>query len=170
MNPIAGLTISGLRDPAYVESDHGYLYPCEGDVKTQLATLDNGFDSSKFNILLSHRPELYSLYKNHGYDLVYSGHTHGNQMGFTWTPFHGQPVFPEALRRLLPRKADFDDCEPRFRLLLFDAVPGPLQRRNYRHNVPQGLKPLGFLSDFASAMERHFLSRVTWARIALSQL
>jgi predicted MPP superfamily phosphohydrolase len=93
--PIAGLTISGLRDPAFVESDHGYLYPCEGDVKAQLTTLDNGFDSSKLNILLSHRPELYSLYKNHGYDLVYSGHTHGNQMGFTWTPFTVNQFFPK---------------------------------------------------------------------------
>lgn len=92
--PVLGLRISGLRDPAYVESDHGYLYPCEGDVKDQLLTLDSGFDSSKLNILLSHRPELYSLYKNHGYDLVYSGHTHGNQLGFTWTPFTVNQFFP----------------------------------------------------------------------------
>ena len=52
----------------------------------------------KTNILLSHRPELFDLYAEAGYDLVFSGHAHGGQIrlpfvGGILSP--GQGFFPE---------------------------------------------------------------------------
>lgn len=45
----------------------------------------------KYKLLLSHRPELFSLYKEYGYDMVFSGHTHGGQIRL---PFVGGVVAP----------------------------------------------------------------------------
>ena len=36
-------------------------------------------DIEKFNILLSHRPEMIKVYADYGYDLVFTGHAHGGQ-------------------------------------------------------------------------------------------
>ncbi len=43
-----------------------------------------------FNILLSHRPELFETYVNAGVDLVFTGHAHGGQIRI---PFTGQGIF-----------------------------------------------------------------------------
>ena len=51
-----------------------------------------------FTILLSHRPELFDIYADHGMDLILSGHAHGGQFRL---PFIGglvapnQGLFPE---------------------------------------------------------------------------
>lgn len=51
-----------------------------------------------YTILLSHRPELFSLYQEHNIDLIFSGHAHGGQFRL---PFAGgfyapdQGFFPE---------------------------------------------------------------------------
>ncbi|MDO5018391.1 MAG: metallophosphoesterase [Lagierella massiliensis] len=37
-------------------------------------------EKGKLNILLSHRPEIFDEYVNKGYDLIFSGHTHGGQV------------------------------------------------------------------------------------------
>lgn len=36
--------------------------------------------NSNFNILLSHRPELFKIYRKYKIDLVFSGHAHGGQI------------------------------------------------------------------------------------------
>ncbi len=58
----------------------------------------NTRSGEKTNILLSHRPELFDLYAEAGYDLVFSGHAHGGQIrlpfvGGIFSP--GQGLFPE---------------------------------------------------------------------------
>ena len=60
------VTILGLSDP-----DFG------GDTGELLRGLTAG---EGYTILLSHRPELFDLYAEHGVDLVFSGHAHGGQV------------------------------------------------------------------------------------------
>jgi uncharacterized protein len=76
-----GLTLSGVRDPAWTSSDF-LIFRNEGDVPTQLTALDEGMDGQNVNVLLSHRPELFDLYQEHQYDVTFSGHTHGGQINF----------------------------------------------------------------------------------------
>lgn len=45
-----------------------------------------------FQILLSHRPEMFSLYSEFGFDLVFSGHAHGGQFRL---PFVGGLIAPD---------------------------------------------------------------------------
>lgn len=101
-----GLTLSGIRDPAWVASDHGFLSLNEGDVEEQLTKLDEGFDSSSMNVLISHRPELFKLYQNHGYELAFAGHTHGNQMDFGFTPFSVNSFAPRYVAGLYREGTD----------------------------------------------------------------
>ncbi|KIL51499.1 phosphoesterase [Jeotgalibacillus alimentarius] len=49
-------------------------------------------DTEQFTILLAHRPELFSLYREYGSDLILSGHAHGGQFRI---PFLGGVVAPD---------------------------------------------------------------------------
>ena len=88
------ITLIGVNDPSY-QTD--YLF---GDSKTVMGTKLEELHSEKdgFTILLSHRPELFDAYTDHGMDLVLSGHAHGGQFRL---PFVGglvapnQGLFPE---------------------------------------------------------------------------
>ena len=88
------IMLIGVSDPSY-QTD--YLF---GDSETvmntkleELHTENNGF-----TVLLSHRPELFDIYADHGMDLILSGHAHGGQFRL---PFIGglvapnQGLFPE---------------------------------------------------------------------------
>lgn len=79
--------ISSVRDPAYVSKDGIFLSRNEGDTKKQLDAIAPKLNKDNFNILLAHRPELVDMYAEVGFDLVYSGHTHGNQNGLPYQPF-----------------------------------------------------------------------------------
>ena len=81
------ITLIGVNDPSY-QTD--YLF---GDSETvmnikleELHTENDGF-----TVLLSHRPELFDTYADHGIDLVLSGHAHGGQFRL---PFVGGVVAP----------------------------------------------------------------------------
>ena len=81
------ITLIGVNDPSY-QTD--YLF---GDSETVMNTKLEELHSEKdgFTILLSHRPELFNAYTDHGMDLVLSGHAHGGQFRL---PFIGGVVAP----------------------------------------------------------------------------
>ena len=81
------ITLIGINDPSY-QTD--YLF---GDSETVMNTKLEELHSEKdgFTILLSHRPELFDAYTDHGMDLVLSGHAHGGQFRL---PFIGGVVAP----------------------------------------------------------------------------
>ena len=88
------ITLIGVNDPSY-QTD--YLFgDAQTVVDTKLTELHS--DSDEYTILLSHRPELFDTYADHGIDLVLSGHAHGGQFRL---PFIGglvapnQGLFPE---------------------------------------------------------------------------
>lgn len=66
------IVIYGIEDPDFVNQS--------GDQAEILRQKLNKFTlSDGYNILLSHRPEAFSLYCEYGFDLVFSGHAHGGQ-------------------------------------------------------------------------------------------
>ena len=68
------VNICGVEDPEY------YVYKSEGvSIEEQLKEVDKKVNRDYYTILLSHRPEYYDLYSQHGFDLVLSGHAHGGQ-------------------------------------------------------------------------------------------
>ena len=88
------ITLIGVNDPSY-QTD--YLF---GDSETVMDTKleELHTEDDVFAILLSHRPELFDIYADHGMDLILSGHAHGGQFRL---PFIGglvapnQGLFPE---------------------------------------------------------------------------
>ena len=70
------LNICGVDDPydRKFAGELGYT-GMESQLEAALSAADNG----NFTILLSHRPELFDTYQEHGFDLVLSGHAHGGQ-------------------------------------------------------------------------------------------
>ena len=91
----AEIQIIGIDDPAKVNGSYAERAIAEEDIKNSIKGLEEGVN---FKILLSHRPELFSLYTQYGFDVVFSGHAHGGQVRI---PFVGglvapnQGLFPE---------------------------------------------------------------------------
>jgi len=87
-------TLMGVNDPSFLTD---YLF---GDAETVMSAklTELHTDGTEFTVLLSHRPELFGTYGDHGIDLVLSGHAHGGQFRL---PFVGglvapnQGLFPE---------------------------------------------------------------------------
>ena len=81
------ITLIGVNDPSY-QTD--YLF---GDSETVMNTKleELRTENGEFTVLLSHRPELFDAYTDHGMDLVLSGHAHGGQFRL---PFIGGVVAP----------------------------------------------------------------------------
>lgn len=85
------ITLLGLNDPA------GSKFR-DSLTATNIMLSYLGVQSDEFTVLLSHRPEPFSVYVSHGVDLVLSGHAHGGQfrlpvVGGLFAPDQG--VFPE---------------------------------------------------------------------------
>ena len=87
------ITLIGLRDPDFAAGSPGS--PARRLEETLTALTQ---DASGFTLLLSHRPEYFSVYAGCGIDLTLSGHAHGGQirlpfLGGLLAP--GQGFFPE---------------------------------------------------------------------------
>lgn len=81
------IQICGVKDPAFLTS--GYI---DGTDTSELeSNLKSWSEDSVFKILLSHRPELFDIYKANNIDLVFSGHAHGGQFRI---PFLGGLIAP----------------------------------------------------------------------------
>lgn len=74
------LCISGVDDPYMFDYTEDSDYLEMGGEEELFRQRFSDMDSSVFNVLLAHRPELINLYRQYGFDLVLSGHTHGGQI------------------------------------------------------------------------------------------
>lgn len=84
--------IAGVDDPAVSGEEAAVT------IASELEETLAGVTEQDFILLLSHRPELFSLYEKHDIDLVLSGHAHGGQVRI---PFVGGLAAPD--QGLLPK-------------------------------------------------------------------
>lgn len=88
------IEILGLSDPGFFTGSHMDAT----NSKVVGRTLKTMSDDSVFQILLSHRPEIFHIYKDENIDITFSGHAHGGQFRL---PFVGglfapnQGFFPD---------------------------------------------------------------------------
>lgn len=76
------LNIAGIHDPYLEEKD--YISTYKDDIRIMepyISNLRTEMDD-EFNILLSHRPSMATLFDKYNFDLTLSGHTHGGQVSF----------------------------------------------------------------------------------------
>lgn len=84
----SSIELLGLSDPDFLTNSY-----IDGTNASKLQeNLKNLSDDNVFQILLSHRPELFDIYANENIDLIFSGHAHGGQFRI---PFVGGLVAPD---------------------------------------------------------------------------
>lgn len=84
----SSLQLLGLSDPDFLTSHYS-----DGTNTEKLEQLLKQWSSStSYKILLSHHPELFSLYCDNNIDLIFSGHAHGGQIRL---PFLGGLIAPD---------------------------------------------------------------------------
>ncbi len=93
VSPGAGIDLYGIQDPYFVSEDNQIGRSIIKDFLSEITP-----DSSRYSILLSHRPEAFEEYVSSGFDLVFTGHAHGGQFRFPgiggiFAP--GQGLLPE---------------------------------------------------------------------------
>lgn len=82
------ISILGVDDPAFSTTGYGEDYKDNKIIEDEIEKIKK---ADGFNILLSHRPELFNLYREKDIDLVFSGHAHGGQISI---PFIGGILSP----------------------------------------------------------------------------
>jgi uncharacterized protein len=82
------IKICGVSDPDFLTTD----YEQGNDVSKISKQLSTWKSDKVFNLLLTHRPELFKLYAQNNIDLVFAGHAHGGQVRI---PFAGGIVAPD---------------------------------------------------------------------------
>lgn len=83
------IKIIGIDDPANVEESYVERAKTEENIANSIDEIEG---EDNFQILLSHRPEMFSLYVEYGFDVVFSGHAHGGQFRI---PFVGGLIAPD---------------------------------------------------------------------------
>ncbi len=83
------IQIIGIDDPSNVEETYVERAKTEENITNSIEEIEG---KDNFQILLSHRPELFSLYSEYGFDVVFSGHAHGGQFRI---PFVGGLIAPD---------------------------------------------------------------------------
>jgi uncharacterized protein len=83
------IQIIGMDDPANGKESDGESSKIEENITKSIEKIKEDDD---FQILLSHRPELLSLYSEYEFDVVFSGHAHGGQFRL---PFVGGLMAPD---------------------------------------------------------------------------
>ena len=83
------IQIIGMDDPANGKESDGERSKIEENIVKSIEKIKEEDD---FQILLSHRPELLSLYSEYEFDVVFSGHAHGGQFRL---PFVGGLIAPD---------------------------------------------------------------------------
>ncbi|MET3194801.1 metallophosphoesterase [Gottfriedia sp. OAE603] len=84
------IQLLGIDDPANI-SENEYLTEqqrADVNIKKSLISIKHDIE---FKVLLSHRPELFSLYSSYDFDVVLTGHAHGGQIRI---PFIGGVIAP----------------------------------------------------------------------------
>lgn len=80
------IAVLGVADPSF----------CADFMASEAETVGRGLDGlveeNRYTVLLSHRPELFEVYRDKGLDLVFSGHAHGGQFRL---PFVGGLAAPD---------------------------------------------------------------------------
>lgn len=87
------MNIAGVMDPHMISDQPADQFPI---MEAELNRLH--LDPDTYTILLSHRPEMFKLFKKHGINMIFAGHTHGGQVRFPF--FHAfyapnQGIFPK---------------------------------------------------------------------------
>ena len=77
MAQITEMGITVLRNSYFDFSPFRMVGLCQMVTKEQIAPL---LSSERFNLVLSHRPELFDVYVDSGVDVVLCGHAHGGQV------------------------------------------------------------------------------------------
>lgn len=82
------IQLIGIDDPANAGGSEAQRIKIEENIT---ASMKGNNEENHFQILLSHRPEMFSLYQDYGFDIVFSGHAHGGQIRM---PFVGGLIAP----------------------------------------------------------------------------
>lgn len=88
------ISICGVDDPEFNKHDGDH------DISDALFRIRQGLPDGCFSLLLSHRPEYFSMYAGYGFDLTLCGHAHGGQWRIPGILENGllapnQGLFPE---------------------------------------------------------------------------
>lgn len=82
------IKIIGIDDPANIGESYVERAQTEESIANSIGEIEG---DDHYQILLSHRPEMLSLYSEYGFDVVFSGHAHGGQFRI---PFVGGLIAP----------------------------------------------------------------------------
>jgi predicted MPP superfamily phosphohydrolase len=83
-----GIYIMGIDDPSVYREGYKETTVVKREIEHMMNEVQ---DNDEFKILLAHRPDMFPLYSEYGFDLVLSGHAHGGQIRL---PFIGGLVAP----------------------------------------------------------------------------